>query len=772
MVEEEIGARLSLKNRKEFSDDARKASRDVKDIGDQADKVDKKARNMAGGLGVASKGIGGMTRMAGMGVAAGAALGAAAGVASVKVLQLGMDAAETQSKFDTVFKGMSGATAKWVDQMNSDFGIPRKELQDAAATFGVFGKAAGVPSKNLEKFSTDLTGAGMDLASFYNADQGDVFLALKSGLAGEAEPLRAFGIFMSDAAMKAEALSMGLGKGKVDADALATAQTKLAIAQAKHGAAVKKYGANSVQAAQSGLTLKSSQDALAKVTSGATVELTEAQKVMVRQSLIMKGLGDAQGDLKRTSGGLANQWRGLKGRFTEAGTAIGTAFLPYATSLVNTLNDKVQPAVKWLQDELPGYVKGGMNAMADFFVAAENVWNSGGSFGEMAASLTGLSAVEDPVNRVADALGDVWVIVRDGLMPAVRDVQNALPGVTQPLNILDSTLDFLAEHTTLVHVALIGVVAAFTLWKTAVIAHTAVMAISGGLMAARVGLTMLLTGATGLSTAAELTKNQALVASIALHARMGAMMIWSLARTVASTAGNLAMAAAMGVVRGAVMAWTAAQWLLNVALSMNPIGLVVIGIMLLVGAFVLAWKKSEAFRDVVTGALGAVLDAGKAVWGWIKGNWPLLLAILTGPFGLAVLAITKNIDAIKGGIKGAINFLIDAWNGLEFKMPTVDTHIPGVGKVGGFTLGTPDIPRLHTGGTTRTGGAANIRPDEEIVILPPAATVVPTDDDTVDAALGRRGGPGDGPMVLQLVVDRKVLAEAVYDHTADKGARE
>src|SRR5205814_565610 len=42
--------------------------------------------------------------------------------------------------------------------------------------------------------------------------------------------------------------------------------------------------------------------------------------------------------------------------------------------------------------------------------------------------------------------------------------------------------------------------------------------------------------------------------------------------------------------------------------------------------------------------------------------------------------------------------IIDGWNRLEFKLPTVDTHIPGVGKIGGWSLGTPNIPRLATGG--------------------------------------------------------------------------
>lgn len=52
-------------------------------------------------------------------------------------------------------------------------------------------------------------------------------------------------------------------------------------------------------------------------------------------------------------------------------------------------------------------------------------------------------------------------------------------------------------------------------------------------------------------------------------------------------------------------------------------------------------------------------------------------------------------DGIKSAFRAAINFIIDGWNGLQFKIPGFK-----IGPVGydGFTLGVPDIPRLATGG--------------------------------------------------------------------------
>lgn len=54
-----------------------------------------------------------------------------------------------------------------------------------------------------------------------------------------------------------------------------------------------------------------------------------------------------------------------------------------------------------------------------------------------------------------------------------------------------------------------------------------------------------------------------------------------------------------------------------------------------------------------------IVSGAQEVWGWIKGHWPLLLTILTGPFGLAVSEIIKHwgditsfFHAIPGKIKG------------------------------------------------------------------------------------------------------------------------
>lgn len=99
----------------------------------------------------------------------------------------------------------------------------------------------------------------------------------------------------------------------------------------------------------------------------------------------------------------------------------------------------------------------------------------------------------------------------------------------------------------------------------------------------------------------------------------------------ATTAASWLATGAASLVAGAQMA---AAWLIG----LGPVALVILAIGAVIGILAVL---GVGFDDVKKFAMGA--------FNWVKSNWPLLLAILTGPFGLAVLAITKNWQTIKDG---------------------------------------------------------------------------------------------------------------------------
>jgi hypothetical protein len=197
------------------------------------------------------------------------------------------------------------------------------------------------------------------------------------------------------------------------------------------------------------------------------------------------------------------------------------------------------------------------------------------------------------------------------------------------------------------------------------------------------------------------------------------------------------------------LAYAAAQWAVNSALLANPMTWVVVGVLALIAVIVLIATKTTWFQKAWHAAWGLIKSAVSGTWQWIKANWPYLLGILTGPVGLAVAYIYKHwdqvvgffsrlpgriskasrglFDGVKDAFRSAVNWIIGKWNGLSFSIPGVNTHIPGVGTVGGFTLGTPNIPYLAQGGRILGGGGLAVVGDAgpELLSLPGGASVAP-----------------------------------------------
>jgi phage-related protein len=150
-----------------------------------------------------------------------------------------------------------------------------------------------------------------------------------------------------------------------------------------------------------------------------------------------------------------------------------------------------------------------------------------------------------------------------------------------------------------------------------------------------------------------------IVPMAAVVTTMNGLSLASARATIATGAQKVAMVAGT-VATGAL---TAAQWLLNVALTANPIGLVILAVVGLVAAVVIAYRRSETFRRIVQGAFAAVQRAASAAWNWVKANWPLLLAIITGPIGLAVRWVTQNFDKISAKVRGIPGVIRGAFAG-------------------------------------------------------------------------------------------------------------
>lgn len=212
-----------------------------------------------------------------------------------------------------------------------------------------------------------------------------------------------------------------------------------------------------------------------------------------------------------------------------------------------------------------------------------------------------------------------------------------------------------------------------------------------------------------------------------------------LAATVwAVNAATAAWAAIQAIARGATVAWTAAQWLLNIALNANPIGLVILAVAALVVGILLLWKHSKGFRDFFIGAWGWIRNAAGSAADWIVGKWHALVGFVTGLPGRIRSAASGMWDGIKDSFRAAINWLISKWN--NFSLTLGGGSVMGI-SIPSVTLSTPNIPYLAHGGRVRGAGMAVVgERGPEVVYLPQGATVAPLDS-------GERGG---GPITVNV----------------------
>lgn len=433
MAIEEVGARLSLKDRPAFSRGLRDVEGDIDRVGNAADRAGRHF-SVLGGLADGAHGavslVGSVARSAAIGVGV---LGGAAIAAGASMIGLASDAAEVESKFNTVF-GVAGADQvnAWIRDIQGTVHIATDELQNAASTFGVFGQAVGVPASDLSTFSTALAQAGLDLASFSNANPEDVFLALRSGLAGESEPLRQFGIFLSDASLNAFAAAQGIGK--------------------------------------------------------TTSEMSEQEKVLLRQQFILANLGAAQGDMARTSDGLANQQRSFWGTLRDIRVEIGEALMPAVQAFLPILTGGLERVLNRLRENLPSLqertrtwvqmvvrlfrtIKDGRVDTSGFDEQIEAVFGERfGGFLNTAIDLVGtlrgnieelgtrqgtIATVEDMFGPgAAELLDNVWTafdnlatVWRDSIVPAWQGVQENLgPLAGLSFRLFSDVLGWAADH--------------------------------------------------------------------------------------------------------------------------------------------------------------------------------------------------------------------------------------------------------------------------------------------------------------------------------------
>ncbi|MDG3003253.1 hypothetical protein [Paludisphaera mucosa] len=318
------------------------------------------------------------TSLSAWGVAAGSAVGTLAGQAIAAAgssiagffasgIKGAVDLKETMSKVDAIFGSSAGKITAQADEMAAKYGVVKQSFMDAAAGFGSSFKAAGLTGDAAADVGNQLAKLGMDMASFGNGTNEEVFTALGAALRGEFDPLERFNVMLNADAVALHAVAMGLAANKNEVSELAKKQ--------------------------------------------ATLDLIMAKSI------------DQQGDLERTAGGTANQWRKLTGDLTNAAVQLAGKLEPALNAVLvagNSLVGSVGPGIEWLGGVFESFAAGVSEVVATVGV----LWRNLGTVWEMTtikASEMGqnliaiLGVLPDNVGRIAGWIGRNWYnLIADG----------------------------------------------------------------------------------------------------------------------------------------------------------------------------------------------------------------------------------------------------------------------------------------------------------------------------------------------------------------------
>lgn len=278
------------------------AEEDARGLGTQADDTGRRLDDMGKkGAGAGENLVGVLKKVAA--AAAGLAI-IKKGVEAIKefcstAIDAAANAEETNSKFETVFKGAADATNTWAENFAAAAHRSKNEVKGFLADSGAIFTGIGMGAEDASVMSEMMTSLSYDLASFNNLADEDAFNKLRSGLMGETEGLKSMGIVLNDTAIKQSMLQMGI------TDEFNT--------------------------------------------------LDEATKVQVRWNAILAQTGDAQQDVTRTAGSYTNSVKGVKGIWADFLADAGAKFTPVLTTFFNTIIDSwptIEPMLMQLVDLL------------------------------------------------------------------------------------------------------------------------------------------------------------------------------------------------------------------------------------------------------------------------------------------------------------------------------------------------------------------------------------------------------------------------------------
>ena len=259
---------------------------------------------------------------------------------------------EVENVVRTTFGKYSSLIEEFSKTSIQQYGMSELTAKQVSSRFQAMGTAMGFTQEKMANMSIELTKLTGDMASFYDVSQTDVARNLQAIFSGETEPLRKYGIDLTQATLKEWAMKKGL-----DAD---------------------------------------------------ISSMTQAQKAMLRYQYVMENTAAAQGDFARTADTWHNQIVVLQQSFQSLAAIVGGILINAFKPLIRMLNVVMQKVIAFAETV--------SNALGAIFGWKFEISPAGATLDDMASGADSLSdGLEDATGNAKKLKKALSVLAFDEL---------------------------------------------------------------------------------------------------------------------------------------------------------------------------------------------------------------------------------------------------------------------------------------------------------------------------------------------------------------------
>ena len=511
------------------------------------------------------------------------------------------DYTENMNLFTVSMGDYAQGAYDYAKQVENAMGIDSSEWMRSQGVFMTMATGFGIAGERASVMSQNLTQLGYDIASFYNLDTETAMLKLKSGLAGELEPLRAIGYDLSQAKLEATALELGITK--------------------------------SVSA------------------------MTQAEKAQLRYHAIMNQVVQVHGDMAKTLEDPANQLRMLKSTFEIFARELGNLFIPALQAVLPPLIAVMKVATQVIQTmiSLFGIKSSGLEEGADKVAEStsaitENLEESTEEAKKLKSYMLGI----DELNVINPSLGETdssgWVdfdlttydfmgkLQESNINKIVEDMKAWL-GLTEDIT---SWSDLLSTNfgNILVSVGLIAT--GLTTWK-----------IADGVTTIMRDLPRYKEMLSSMASTLTIALKAMGIAAVISAAVVGAAWLIQNTDDTMTKIGAIISAASLAV--GAILAFTGINLPLGIALM--AVGAVSMGSAIAMNTDALS-EEVKGVIGVITEIVSLSLLGVGAILAFSGVNIPLGIALMAGGALTLITTVIPNWGSIAKTLQGSLGTIV------------------------------------------------------------------------------------------------------------------